>query len=97
MRDVIIKINMRHRDKFISIVDMLDKYKEYKYTMSEKMNGNVVVNFVSDMDNLIRDFPEEKDFFIRLKRAIQVKRVLPPVKLVIIFVNGEAENNATKN
>lgn len=92
MRDTTIKINHKHRNKFISIVDMLDKHKKYKYTMSEKMNGNVVVNFVSDIDDLINDFPKEKDFFMRLKRAIQVKRVLPPIKLVIIFVNGGESN-----
>lgn len=89
MRDVNVKINIKHRETFIKIIDKLDSNIKYKYTMTEKMNGCVSLNFIDDVKELVKIFPEDADFYCRLQRMIDSQKIQSPRKILIWFSKGE--------
>ncbi|MGL5764132.1 MAG: hypothetical protein ACRCX8_00690 [Sarcina sp.] len=91
MQDVYVKLNIKHRESFIKIIDKLDSYIRFKYTMTEKMNGNIAINFIDDIDALIEEFPRDVDFYARLKKLIKAQKIQAPRKIILIFT-GEVEN-----
>lgn len=91
MQDVYVKLNIKHRESFIKIIDKLDSYRRFKYTMTEKMNGNIAINFIDDIDALIEEFPRDLEFYTRLKKLIKAQKIQAPRKIILIFT-GEVEN-----
>lgn len=86
MRDEIVKINKKHRDKFITFIDKMDSNKKFKYTMTEKMNGDVSINFVDDIDKMIEELPGDSEFLFRIKKLIKAVKIQSPRKIIIKFI-----------
>lgn len=86
MEDCIVKIDIKHKPKFLEVIEKLDEFSKFRYHILEKMNGNITINFVSDMDKLLSILPEERDFFNRINQIIKVKRVFAPKRIVVKFI-----------